>query len=50
MKKIIAFAIIAVVFSGCSVRMLTFGSEASKVDRTYTLGVSTKEGVKNVQE
>ena len=35
---------------GCSVRVLTFGSEASKIDRTYTLGVSTKEGVKNVQE
>ena len=50
MKKIIAFAIIAVVFSGCSVRMFTFGKEASKIDRTYTLGVSKKEGVKNVQE
>jgi len=51
MKKIIPYTVIAIVImSGCSVRMLTFGEEASKIDRTYTVGVSTKEGVKNVQE
>jgi len=50
MKKIILVALVALVFSGCSMRILTFGEEASKIDRTYTVGVSTKEGVENVQE
>ena len=51
MKKIVPYMVIAmVIMSGCSVRLLTFGEEASKIDRTYTVGVSKKEGVKNVQE
>jgi len=50
MKKLIILVMAVVMFGGCSVRMLTFGEEASKIDRTYTLGVSKKEGVKNVQE
>ena len=51
MKRIVPYLIIAlVIMSGCSVRMFTFGEEASKIDRAYTIGVSTKEGVKNVQE
>ncbi len=51
MNKIIILAAIAtIIFGGCSMRILTFGEEASKIDRTYTVGVSTKEGVENVQE
>ena len=48
--KIIAIALVAVIVSGCSIRLLTFGEEASKIDRTYTVGISKKEGIKNVQE
>ncbi len=50
MKKIILAIVATVMVSGCSMRILTFGEEASKIDRTYTVGVSTKEGVENVQE
>jgi len=50
MKHIILALCGATIFGGCSVRLLTFGEEASKIDRTYTIGVSSKEGVKNVQE
>ena len=49
--KFVPYVIISVVImTGCSVRLLTFGSEASKIDRAYTIGVSKKEGVRNVQE
>ncbi len=51
MKIVMPYLIVvAVIISGCSVRLLTFGTEASKIDRAYTLGVSNREGVKNVQE
>ena len=42
MRKIAILALV-LVFSGCSLRILTFGSESSNIDRDYSLGYVVHE-------
>ena len=48
MNKIV-LSVVLLFFAGCTVRILTFGSESSNTDKEYNLGYKN-EGVKDGKE